>query len=68
MRLTWTPKGIRGRTRQNEPDKNWRRVSIRGAQKGYEVTLESDTETVTVLRANKRDKKREVQPRGRHQV
>ena len=68
MRLVWTPRGIRGRTRQNEPDKDWRRVSIRGAQKGYEATLENDTEVVTVVRSKGQDKKREVKPHGRNQV
>jgi hypothetical protein len=65
MRLVWTPRGVRGRTQQNEPDKDWRRVSIRGFQKGYEAELESDTEVVRVVRARGQDKKREVKPRAR---
>jgi len=65
MRLVWTPRGIRGRTQQNEPEKDWRRVSIRGFQKGYEAELESDDEVVKVVRARGQDKKREVTPRAR---
>jgi hypothetical protein len=65
MRLVWTPRGVRGRTQQNEPDKDWRRVSIRGFKKGYEAELENDDEVVSVVRAREKDKKREVKPRGR---
>jgi len=65
MRLVWTPRGVRGRTQQGEQDKDWRRVSIRGFQKGYEAELESDTEVVSIVRARGQDKKREVKPRGR---
>jgi hypothetical protein len=65
MRLIWTPRGVRGRTQQNEPDKDWRRVSIRGFQKGYEAELESNTEVVSIVRGRGKDKKREVKPHGR---
>jgi hypothetical protein len=68
MRLVWTPRGVRGRTQQNEPDKDWRRVSIRGFQKGYEAKLESDAEVVSVVRARGKDKKREVRSHGRTAV
>jgi len=68
MRLVWTPRGVRGRTQQNEPDKDWRRVSIRGFQKGYEAELESDTEVISIVRGRGEDKKREVMPCARHQV
>jgi hypothetical protein len=68
MRLVWTPRGVRGRTQQNEPDKDWRRVSIRGFQKGYEAELESDTEVVSIGRARGQDKKQEVTPRARPTV
>jgi len=65
VRLTWTPRGIRGRIRPDETNKDWLRVSIRGAQRSYEAVLESDTEAVTLVRLGKEDRKREVQPRGR---
>ena len=64
MRLVWTPRGVRGRTQQGEQDKDWRRVSIRGFQKGYEAELESDTEVVSIVRAHGEDKRREVKPRA----
>jgi hypothetical protein len=65
MRLVWTPRGVRGRTQEREPEKDWRRVSIRGFQKGYEAELESDTEVVSIVRGRGKDKKREVTPRAR---
>ena len=65
MRLVWTPRGIRGRTREREPEKDWRRVSIRGFQRGYEAELESETEVVSIVRGRGKDKKREVTPRAR---
>jgi hypothetical protein len=65
MRLVWTPRGVRGRTQEGEPEKDCRRVSIRGFQKGYEVELESNTEVVSIVRRRGQDKKREVKPRGR---
>jgi hypothetical protein len=68
MRLVWTPRGVRGRTQQSERDKDWRRISIRGFQKGYEAELESDMEVVSIVRARGQDKKREVKPRGRPAV
>jgi hypothetical protein len=68
MRLVWTPRGVRGRTQQGEPEKDLRRVSIRGFQKGYEAELESDIEVVSVVRARGQDKKREVKPRARPEV
>jgi hypothetical protein len=68
MRLVWTPRGVRGRTQQGEQDKDWRRVSIRGFQKGYEAELESDTEVVSIVRGRGQDKKREVKPRDRSTV
>jgi hypothetical protein len=68
MRLVWTPRGVRGRTQEREPEKDWRRVSIRGFQKGYEVELESDTEVVSIVRALGEDIKREVTPRARPEV
>jgi hypothetical protein len=68
MRLVWTPRGVRGRTQEREPEKDWRRVSIRGFQKGYEVELESDTEVVSIVRSRGQDKKREVKPHGRTEV
>jgi hypothetical protein len=68
MRLVWTPRGVRGRTQEREPEKDWRRVSILGFQKGYEVELESDTEVVYIVRARGEDIKREVTPRARPDV
>jgi hypothetical protein len=65
MRLVWTPRGVRGRTQEREPEKDWRRVSIRGFRKGYEAELESDTEVVSIVRGRGQDKKREVTPRAR---
>ena len=65
MRLVWTPRGVRGRTQEREPEKDWRRVSIRGFQRGYEAELESDTEVVSIVRGRGKDKKREVTPRAR---
>ena len=65
MRLTWTPRGIRGRTRPDETNRDWLRVSIRGAQRGYEAILEGGAEMVNLVRVGKEDRKREVQPRGR---
>ena len=65
MRLVWTPRGVRGRTQEREPEKDWHRVSIRGFQRGYEAELESETEIVSVVRGRGKDKKREVTPRGR---
>ena len=64
MRLVWTPRGVMGRTQQGEQDKDWRRVSIRGFQKGYEAELESDTEVVSIVRVHGQDKKHEVKPRA----
>jgi hypothetical protein len=65
MRLIWTPQGVRGRTQEREPEKNWRRISIRGFQRGYEAELESETEIVSVVRGRGKDKKREVMHRAR---
>jgi hypothetical protein len=68
MQLVWTPRGVRGKAKQNEPEKDWRRVSIHGFRKGYEAELESDTEMVSVVRVRGKDKKQEVKPRGRTEV
>jgi hypothetical protein len=62
MRLVWTPRGVRGRTQEGEPDTNWLRVSIRGFQKGYDVELESDTEVITIVSVRGQEVKREVKP------
>jgi len=65
MRLVWTPRGVRGRTQERETEKDWRRVRIRGFQRGYEAELESDTEVVSIVRGRGKDKKREVTTRAR---
>jgi hypothetical protein len=68
MRLVWTPRGIRGRTRQGKQDRDFVRVSIRGYQRGYEAELEDDTEVVNIVKARGEDKRREVKPRGRNSL
>jgi hypothetical protein len=68
MRLVWTPRGVRGRTQQNEPDKDWRRVSIRGFRKGYEAELGSNTEVITIVSVGGQEVKLEVKPIARPEV
>jgi hypothetical protein len=68
MRLVWTPRGVRGVTREGEPPKDWNRVSIRGFRKGYEAELGSNTEVITIVSVGGQEVKREVKPIARPEV